>query len=585
MHDGADCGSIDALVEAIEKIASVRSVVSPIEFFLHQLELFERCNYDLNPSKYPEYRRFLMNYNAQDMLDGDGVDQLILAYYPSPAPSPRRSPGLPDPFLSMTPMSGATTPGGGNAHSRRGSSNSISSQEARSEILARVRRGSFGAGASATLGMTAASNSRRMSEGQSLTPGGGGGGLAPLTRRKSSRTKSTGERDAELAKLRALLDEKKRKEAEELAAKMQKNGAGPSAAAKADPNAKVVHMGVERDYTKERRLRCKMCRRDLAAREHILEHEPGQGQRAFAPNRRDMTQHRLDTEKRRQDKAKEREARQAERQRLAAEAAEDLLLEAEDAVASGSEGSGDEEGPAGEEDAQTKAAPEATGTNTGASSSRPPVSRPAPKSASSGSTAQQGRPQQQQQQQQQQSSLASRLPPQLAGLRVAMPHRSMVHDLSNATHGSAIDDDDEAETPAASSPQQSKQLLRGGPGAGGPASPPLLPSSVCTSYFTEPLSWMQNQLENGELSGRILCPNTKCGAKLGTFDWSGCESPMRRQWLLQGTDAFPQPTRLAMCSAMLVCSLDLPRLCAQRLKGGRSEDVTRGRERVKASAP
>ena len=516
-----DCPCACGPIEAIEKIASVRSVVSPIEFFLHQLELFERCNYDLNPSKYPEYRRFLMNYNAQDMLDGDGVDQLILAYYPSPAPSPRRSPGLPDPFLSMTPMSGATTPGGGNAHSRRGSSNSISSQEARSEILARVRRGSFGA--SATLGMTAASNSRRMSEGQSLTPGGGGGigGLAPLTRRKSSRTKSTGERDAELAKLRALLDEKKRKEAEELAAKMQKNGAGPTAL-KADPNAKVVHMGVERDYTKERRLRCKMCRRDLAAREHILEHEPGQGQRAFAPNRRDMTQHRLDTEKRRQDKAKEREARQAERQRLAAEAAEDLLMEAEDAVASGSEGSEDEEEPAGKEETQTKAAPEAPGTNSAASSSRPPVSRPAPKSASSGNTAQQGRLQQQQ------SSLASRLPPQLAGLRVAMPHRSMVHDLSNATDGSAIDDDDEAETPAASSPQQSKQLPRGG----GPSSPPLLPSSVCTSYFTEPLSWMQNQLENGELSGRILCPNVKCGAKLGTFDWSGCESPMRRQWLL-----------------------------------------------------
>jgi hypothetical protein len=55
-------------VDAIDKIASVRSVVSPIEFFIHQLELYERCEMDPDPSKYPEYRRFLMNYMAQDML-------------------------------------------------------------------------------------------------------------------------------------------------------------------------------------------------------------------------------------------------------------------------------------------------------------------------------------------------------------------------------------------------------------------------------------------------------------------------------------------------------------------------------------
>lgn len=60
--------NVCGFTEAIDKIASVRSVVSPIEFFLHQLEIFERCNFDLNPTKYPEYRRFLMNYDAQDML-------------------------------------------------------------------------------------------------------------------------------------------------------------------------------------------------------------------------------------------------------------------------------------------------------------------------------------------------------------------------------------------------------------------------------------------------------------------------------------------------------------------------------------
>lgn len=54
--------------EAVEKIASVRSVVCPAEFFMHQLELYERCNCECDPRKYPEYRRFLMNYNAEEMM-------------------------------------------------------------------------------------------------------------------------------------------------------------------------------------------------------------------------------------------------------------------------------------------------------------------------------------------------------------------------------------------------------------------------------------------------------------------------------------------------------------------------------------
>ena len=54
--------------EAIEKIASVRSVVQPLEFFLHQLEIFERCNFELDPNKHAAYRRFLMNFNAKEMI-------------------------------------------------------------------------------------------------------------------------------------------------------------------------------------------------------------------------------------------------------------------------------------------------------------------------------------------------------------------------------------------------------------------------------------------------------------------------------------------------------------------------------------
>ena len=35
------------------------------------------------------------------------------------------------------------------------------------------------------------------------------------------------------------------------------------------------------------------------------------------------------------------------------------------------------------------------------------------------------------------------------------------------------------------------------------------------------MKWMEPFLENGEMAGRIVCPNKKCGAKLGNYDWAG----------------------------------------------------------------
>jgi hypothetical protein len=185
--------------------------------------------------------------------DGEGVDDLILAYYPTPAPSPRRG-SVSDPFLSMTPLSGASTPRTG--RSRRGSSISITSQEARSEILARVRRGSSGAGGmSQSLAMSTLPNSlpsvtRRMSDGQSM---GMGSELQPMTRRKSSRTKSTGERDAELKRLRAMLEERKKREAEEVA----KHKEGLFAEQESTP---VASTSKPHPHMRTSRLRCKLCR-------------------------------------------------------------------------------------------------------------------------------------------------------------------------------------------------------------------------------------------------------------------------------------------------------------------------------------
>ncbi|KAK2592644.1 tyrosine protein phosphatase yvh1 [Conoideocrella luteorostrata] len=49
----------------------------------------------------------------------------------------------------------------------------------------------------------------------------------------------------------------------------------------------------------------------------------------------------------------------------------------------------------------------------------------------------------------------------------------------------------------------------------------LAPGQACPHYFIEPLSWMRSELEKGELNGRFSCPNERCGAAVGRYDWKG----------------------------------------------------------------
>lgn len=43
----------------------------------------------------------------------------------------------------------------------------------------------------------------------------------------------------------------------------------------------------------------------------------------------------------------------------------------------------------------------------------------------------------------------------------------------------------------------------------------------CPHLFIEPLSWMRPELAKAELSGRLTCPNLRCGAGVGRYDWKG----------------------------------------------------------------
>lgn len=48
-----------------------------------------------------------------------------------------------------------------------------------------------------------------------------------------------------------------------------------------------------------------------------------------------------------------------------------------------------------------------------------------------------------------------------------------------------------------------------------------LERSDCPHIFIEALSWMRPTLEAGELEGRLVCPNAKCGASVGRYAWQG----------------------------------------------------------------
>ncbi|KAH9933812.1 uncharacterized protein B0H18DRAFT_982187 [Fomitopsis serialis] len=86
-------------------------------------------------------------------------------------------------------------------------------------------------------------------------------------------------------------------------------------------------------------------------------------------------------------------------------------------------------------------------------------------------------------------------------------------------------------------------LTPSSPGAGGSGSgrggstfnvsPPLLANNTCSGYFVEPMKWMDFFLQDGQMAGKIVCPNKKCGAKLGNYDWAGvCCSC--KQWVVPG---------------------------------------------------
>lgn len=58
-------------------------------------------------------------------------------------------------------------------------------------------------------------------------------------------------------------------------------------------------------------------------------------------------------------------------------------------------------------------------------------------------------------------------------------------------------------------------------------------ASACSHLFLNPLSWMRPELEKGVLSGRLECPNQKCGQNVGKYAWQGMRCSCG-EWVVPG---------------------------------------------------
>ncbi|KAI9632039.1 uncharacterized protein MKK02DRAFT_21395 [Dioszegia hungarica] len=149
--------------------------------------------------------------------------------------------------------------------------------------------------------------------------------------------------------------------------------------------------------------------------------------------------------------------------------------------------------------------------------------------------------------------LASRLPPHLQALRSgssspvpiaaspmsnsppSSPEKETAHPAVNGS-GSGSGSGMLSMTPTGERRGSAASVAGGIGGFGGELAStgtPILVNPRCSGYFVEPLTWMEPVLRTGNISGKLICPNEKCGAKIGNFDWAGVQCGCK-EWVTPG---------------------------------------------------
>ncbi|CAO1626629.1 unnamed protein product [Sympodiomycopsis kandeliae] len=467
------------VTEAFEMVRNRRSQSEPNTGFLNQLELYYKAKYQIDLRHAP-IRRFLMS--KINVLNGDSVEDVLMSYYPSPTESPLLSP---QPQLSQT-------------RSRRSSRSSMDDNKSISQKLA----------LSPAMPINTDELFRCAAEDLSIqdsspSPSNWATSISSpfevlIARSNGNKFGSNGIKGFQ-PRVPPI-----------------KNSNHP---ASSFSSSNSLPKPLYRPGTM--RLRCKICRREIAARDHIVEHEPGQGIEAFDIRRRNKE--------------------------LKSGSKNDRFSQGTNT------NSGQEEASNGNGESSSTSAlqtgeqsQQESNSSTGPGQDANPVVAPAAAEKPSQHNTQHGRPIKSA------ASLTASLPPHLAALRagrnpptIARPAaapQSTVSDPSSSSSSSSqphslttTNHNDEGSSPAFQPPSLPSQART------------ILHSSDCSAYFLEPLDWMYKQttdalpteketgaiqpteiasLSSGLLSGKLFCPNSsksKCNAKLGNWDWAGIQ--------------------------------------------------------------
>ncbi|KAL7423165.1 tyrosine protein phosphatase yvh1 [Cryptotrichosporon argae] len=128
-------------------------------------------------------------------------------------------------------------------------------------------------------------------------------------------------------------------------------------------------------------------------------------------------------------------------------------------------------------------------------------------------------------------------PPRAGAMPLPVPQPSAAKQAGRKMSMLALTPNDRT-VPGASAALRDRRLSASSAGSPGPAlghlgGPPILVNPKCSGYFVEPLTWMEPVLASGAVAGKLVCPNDKCGAKIGNFDWAGVQCGCR-EWVTPG---------------------------------------------------
>ncbi|TKY88110.1 hypothetical protein EX895_002820 [Sporisorium graminicola] len=428
---------------AIAMIQRRRTNAEPNRGFVAQLELYHHVGFEVD-MKWQAVRRFLMS--KTDILNGDSMDDMLLSYYPSPYPSPalNAATGMKG-FTSLRPR-GEDGVAASTLEDASTAEKNFGAHDAQNENISQTTNTS-----------SSFSKPPPPTPSPHLTNDSGVSTLVNSLSNMSTPSSST-----------ALSSESG--SAKEVKVTANSSGRLPGGVEHVRGHEGVLNRGLlAQPSFKGPKLRCKGCRRELVALDHVVIHEPGKGQMAFEHRRRDVGH------------SGQNVATNSSGDTGVAEGKESTVEKMTEAE--GANGQVQSQAPASDPMTATDARGDisSTSSTTPSTAATPQVpTKPRIQTA---------------------ASLASQLPPHLAALRAGRPTIPRPSSTSSTNPSS---------TPSTQPPSSASSAVS------------MLKHPSCSSYFIEPMAWMTD-LSSGEVTGRLNCPSAKCGQKLGSWDWAGMQ--------------------------------------------------------------